>query len=188
MRTWFTFHSKEMTKHKCLKMMESRAHKDIFTFSSKQCFMELLRNAAKHRGMEENRNCWSEPKTNSLVGHHIPPKMFHLQLIFLRQVAHKVHRNVSIYLTYLPVCLSVYKIYWHITCTLSQAGWSTQYGASGWVLPALALDKQLLLALLTTLWDEPLLAPAHTALNLVFPLQVWNTRWPPSLCLTQTSF
>lgn len=99
-----------MTKHKRLKMMESRAHKDIFTFSSKQCFMELLRNAAKHRGMEENRNCWSEPKTNSLVGHHIPPKMFHLQLIFLRQVAHKVHRNVCIYLTIqLPICLSVFQ-------------------------------------------------------------------------------
>ncbi len=68
-------------------------------------------------------------------------------------------------------------------------GWSTQDGVSRWVLPALALDKQLVLMLLTTLWEGPLLTPTHTALlspsSFLSKSQTRGESVPPSLCLAQ---
>lgn len=77
-------------------------------FLSKQHFMELPRNRAKQKGIEENGNYWSEPKTNSLVSpdsHSAQTVSLFILLScsFLQYVVHMVHRNVS-----LAFSLSIY--------------------------------------------------------------------------------
>ena len=92
--------------------------------------------------------------------------------------------NLNIQLS--AVCLSIYEM--HLTHPLSQSRWGAQDRASGRALLVLALDKQLVSMLLTTLWDETLLTPTptptpththtHTLLSpSFFPLQISNPRW-----------
>lgn len=90
--------------------------------------------------------------------------------------------------TYLSVCLSVYKNDVNVTCTqsgwLKHPVWSECMSAASfgtWQTASFSAPDD------TGRWTLAC-AGTHTALALIFLLQVWNTRWPPSLYLTKTYF
>lgn len=160
----------------------------LIKFQQKQCsllllkqFIELLERGAKTQGrMEENGNCWCETKMNYLVSpeSHIVPltasvfifKMWFFSLLQCTKMPLSIYlecdtkESLAVAHTFELVCFR----------SLTDQVWR-----SGRTLPALPLDKQLVLMLSMSPWDEPL---PPTGAHLSFPResQTWRESISPT--------